>query len=126
MQAGMRRAGNAVERHVDVLLASASQRGHGAVADFARHGLHALQVSRGGDREAALNDIHSQRFELPRHADFLRHGHRESRRLFAVPQRGIEDAYVVHSLTLSYSHYFTLSAQARQIYNSYKGYKVLL
>ena len=106
VQARMLRFREAFEGHVDVLLSGAGQRRHGAGADFAGHRLHAFQVSRGGDREAALNDVHAKRFDLPGQADFLRHGHGKSRGLLPVPQRRIKNAYDVHVSALSCNDLF--------------------
>src|SRR3984893_17449007 len=92
----MRRTSNAVQRRIDVVTAGARQPRHGARAAFTRHGAHAFEAPARGDGEAGLNDVHAKRFELPGHADFFRHGHGESRGLFPVSQRGIEDAYDVH------------------------------
>src|SRR5882762_349762 len=103
----MRRSGKAVQGHIDVIATRAGQRSHGAVADFARHGADAFQISARSDGEAGLNNVHAKRFQLPGHADFFRNAHGESGGLFPVPQRGIEDAYDVdglqHSPTLSIS-----------------------
>src|SRR5258706_1919190 len=109
VQARMRRTLKAFQRYVDVIAPRTRQRRHGAIADFARHGAHAFQISTRSDREAGLNDVHAKRFELPCHADFFRHGHGKSRRLFPIPQRRIEDAYNVHKSvhppTLCISYY---------------------
>ncbi len=48
------------------------------------------------NRETCFNHIHIQRRELPRHANLLLGVHREARRLFAVTERGVKNAYEVH------------------------------
>src|SRR4030081_999019 len=96
VQTRMRRAFKAVQSHIDVTLARACQRRDRAIANFARHGADAFQITARSDREAGLNNVHAKRFKLPRHAYFFWRGHGKSGRLLAVPQRGIEDAYDIH------------------------------
>src|ERR1700682_4612949 len=107
MQTGMRSSRKPLQSHVDIVTTRSRQRRYSAIADFPHHGAHAFQISARSDREAGLNNVHAKRFKLPGHPYFFRHGHGESRRLFPIPQRGIEDAYDVHrsahSPTLSIS-----------------------
>ena len=57
---------------------------------------HRFQVAARGNREARFDHVHAQRRQLPRHADLLRGIHGKARRLLAVAQGGVEDAYYVH------------------------------
>ena len=96
VQPGMRRSGESFERRVNVVAPRARQRRHRAAANFAANRAHAFQVSRRSDGEAALDDVHAERFQLPSHADLLRHRHGKSRGLLPVPQRRVKNAYDVH------------------------------
>src|SRR5579863_10524090 len=96
VQTGMRRSLESVERRVNVVAPRARQRRHRAAANFAANRAYAFEVSRRGDREAALDDVHAERFQLASHADFLRHRHGKSRGLLPVPQRSVKNAYNLH------------------------------
>src|SRR5207248_5188292 len=63
--------------------------------DGPRNGLHGLEVARRGDWESGLDHIDPQARELLGDLELLRCVQRDSRRLLAVAQRGVEDQYSV-------------------------------
>ena len=79
---------------------------------------------RGGDGEAALDDIHAERFKLPRQADFFRHRHGKAGR--RSPSPGVRQKMRTVSMALSRSGYSTPERQADQIYNNCELYKAEL
>ncbi len=79
---------------------------HRAV-DLARDGLHRLEVTGRGDREAGLDHVHPQAGELVRDLHLLRAVERDARRLLAVAKRRIEDPYSV-LLAASVAHVIAL------------------
>src|SRR3984893_10271178 len=60
VHARMNRILKAVKDYIDIVSLSACQRRHRAIADFARYGTHAFQISTGSDRETGLNDVHPE------------------------------------------------------------------
>ena len=60
--------------------------------------LHGLKVAARRDREARFDHVDAELRQLPRHADLLRGIHGEARRLLAVAQSSIENAYGVHTI----------------------------
>ena len=78
-------------RLFDVLGTAAGQRGDHRTTDFERHLTGGLGVSRRGNGETGLDNVHAEGIERPRHAELRGHIHRESGCLFAVAQRGVEN-----------------------------------
>src|SRR5260370_90308 len=74
----------------------ARERRNRHVATFLRHFLDRLQVSSRRDRKTCFNHVPIQGGKLPRQANLLRCVHRETRRLLAVTERGVKNAYDVH------------------------------
>ena len=74
----------------DVGLLGAAQRRHRRPADLLPDGPHGLELARRGDREAGLDDVHTQALELAGQDQLLRRVHAAARRLLAIPQRGVE------------------------------------
>ena len=68
-----------------------ARRRDGRAANGLRDGADRLEVVRGRDREAGLDDVDAQLVELPREAELLVLAQREARGLLAVAQRRVED-----------------------------------
>ena len=68
----------------DVLLVGAAQTGHRCVAHRIRHRLHRFEIAARCRREAGLDHVDPQPFELPRNPDLFVPGHRRARTLLAV------------------------------------------
>src|SRR5258708_18268910 len=79
-----------------VFFSRARERRNRHVANFLRHFLDRFQVSSRRDRKTCFNHVHIQGGKLPRQANLLRRVHRETRRLLAVTERGVKNAYDVH------------------------------
>src|SRR5258707_10152255 len=79
-----------------VFFSRARERRNRHVANFLRHFLDRFQVSSRRDRKTCFNHVHIQRRKRPRQANLLRRVHRETRRLLAVTERGVKNAYDVH------------------------------
>ncbi len=75
---------------------------HGA--HFFRHRSHRFEVAARRNRESCFDDVHVEHGKLLRHADFLRRVHREPRRLLAIAERCVKDAYDVHGCSPSLSN----------------------
>ena len=56
---------------------------------------HGVGIGRRCNREPGLDDVHTQGIELTRQLQLLGGVKRKSRRLLAVPQRRVEDPYVL-------------------------------
>ena len=84
------------ESRIYIFLARAGQSCYAAMLDFGRHGAYGFQVAGRGDGEARFDDVHAELFDLVRKPQLLFAVHGEAGRLFAVPQRGIEDVDPVH------------------------------
>ena len=83
-----------------IVFAGARQRAHRGILDDFGNGADRLEITRAGGSEARLDDIHAKLFQLARDADFFFLGHRSTRALLAVAQRGIEnDQFVLHGMT---------------------------
>src|SRR6202521_2214364 len=65
-------------------------------SNFLRHFLNRFQVTPRRNRETRFDHVYLQRRKLPRQANLLRGVHREPRRLFAVTERCVKDAYDIH------------------------------
>ena len=76
---------------LDVLRPASRQRGDHRTPDVAGDVRHGLGVGRRRNREARLDDVHSQRVEGARHLHLGRDLEREAGGLFAVAQGGVED-----------------------------------
>ena len=88
------RVARALERldgRLDVLVVRARERRDDAV-DGLGDGADALPLSRRGDGEPGLDDVHAEPVELACDLDLLGRRQRDSGRLLAVAERGIEDA----------------------------------
>src|SRR3954470_5314718 len=83
---------------VDVLEARAGEPADARAVDLARDRLHRLEVAWRGDREAGLDHVHPEPPELVGDLELLDLVQRDARRLLAVAQRGVEDAYVICSV----------------------------
>src|SRR6266852_2513790 len=86
-----------LERGVHVLLSCSGERRHAAAPDLASHTAHGLEVPWGSNREAGLDHIDAQLFELPRQPQLLLDVHGKAGGLLAVAQSGIEDVDGVHA-----------------------------
>ena len=76
---------------LNVRAASARQAGNdGTAYDFGDR-LHRLEVTLRGDREPGLDHVYTQAIKLVREPQFLLLVHAATRRLLAVPQRGVEN-----------------------------------
>ena len=75
--------------------AAARQRRHLRPGELAADRVDGFEIAFGGDGEAGFQDVHAEFHQLARHPQLFRNGHAAARRLFAVPQRGIEDVYSV-------------------------------
>ena len=96
MDAGLFGLFQGVPGGIDVLFAAAGEAGHGAFGDRPGDGLHALEVLRGDDGEARLDDVHPQLLQLAGHLHLLGEVHAASRGLLAVPQGGVKNFNAPH------------------------------
>src|SRR2546421_3180242 len=80
---------------LDVLRRAAGQCGYHRSSNFARHDLHGVKVTIGGNGKTRLDDIHSQVVKLACHADFFVRGHAATRRLLPITQSSVEYRYVL-------------------------------
>ena len=88
------RVAGALERlaaGLDVLRPAAAERRDLGALHRVGDRLDRLEIPGGGDREAALDDVDAELFELERHAHLLGRVHAAARRLLAVAQRRVED-----------------------------------
>ena len=76
---------------VDVFGAAAGERRNNRPANLERHLAGGFSISRRGDRETCLDDVHPECVEGTRHAQLGRHVHRETGCLFTVAQRRVKD-----------------------------------
>src|SRR5260370_4806045 len=79
-----------------ILFSGASERCNRHGTNFLRHFLNCFQVTTRRNRETGFNHVHVQGRKLTSHANLLVGVHRETRRLLAVTERGVKDAYDVH------------------------------
>ncbi len=79
----------------NVAVIGARQRTDRRILDRLGDRLHRLEVAIARCREACLDDIHTQPFQLPRDTQLLVPRHRGARRLLAVAQGGVEDDQLV-------------------------------
>jgi len=86
---------------VDGLFIGVAERADGGPLQFAGDKAHGLEVALRGDGEPCLDDIHAQRFKLPRDLQLLLHVQAGAGRLFAVPECSIknEDTFTCHNHT---------------------------
>ncbi len=78
---------------VDVLGKGPGQAGDLRAPDLPGHGLHRVEVPRGGEGKPGLDDVHVEEFQLPGNLQFLVHIEIGPGGLLPVPQGGIEDIY---------------------------------
>ena len=76
---------------VDVLRVGPRQPADDRPADLLGDALHGGELGLRVHREAGLDDVHAQPFELMRDLELLVGGHGGSGGLFAVAERGVED-----------------------------------
>ena len=76
---------------IDVRPGRPSQRRDHRPLDLPRDALHRLEVARGGEGKAGLDDVDTQEGQLARDRELLVRVERGARRLLAVAQRGVED-----------------------------------
>ena len=86
-----RRSLQGLPRAVNVAGAGARQSGDNRMPHFSGNKLHRFKVTIGGDREPGLDHVHAQPVELLGQTQFFLHIHAATRRLLAVPQRGVKD-----------------------------------
>ena len=72
------RSFQSAQRGFDVGAAGPGQTSHSAVANFTGYRAHGLEITLGGDGKARFNNVHTQVFELPGEAQFLRRVHRKA------------------------------------------------
>src|SRR5829696_1381688 len=80
---------------VDVLLARTGEAADDRTVDLAGDRLDRLEVPGRRDREAGLDDVHTEARELLRDLHLLLLVERDARRLLPVAQGGVEDLYSV-------------------------------
>ena len=78
---------------VDVLGEGPGQAGDLGPPDFPGHGLHRLEIPRGGEGKPGLDDIHVEEFQVPGDLQFFVHVQVGPRGLFPVSQGRVEDIY---------------------------------
>ena len=88
---GPARVGQRLCAGVEVLLAGAAERRHGGIARNTRDGADALEVAGRGHGESGLDHVDPEPLELLGDFDLLVGLQRDSRRLLAVAERGVED-----------------------------------
>src|ERR1700676_3031431 len=98
VQSRLNRRLQRIHRRIDILLLRARQRRDRHVAHFPRNRTHPFQVATRRNRKSRLNHVHAQLRKLPRQADFFLRVHRKTRRLLAVAQCRIENAYRIHGV----------------------------
>ncbi len=85
-----------LDSRVYIFLPCTRERRYGHGAHFLSHFLDRFQVASRRNGEARFNHVHVQGRKLARQANLLLGVHREARRLFAVTERSVKDAYDVH------------------------------
>ena len=91
-----------IDSYVDVLLDSPCECTYRRPGDGLGNLHDRVEVTRAGDRETCLDDIHAETFERLGYLDFLNSIELASRHLLAVPECGIENINpVVHTLFLA-------------------------
>src|SRR5262249_24234418 len=78
---------------VDVAYVGTGQPGDDRTVDCAGDGLHRLEITGRGAREARLDHVHAKAGELLRDLQLLLRVQRDAGRLLAVAQRRVEDQY---------------------------------
>ena len=81
---------------VDVQRVCSRKRCDHRAPDLLYDGAHALEVVVGGHGKACLDYVHAKLVELVRQPELFGRGHRGPGRLFAIPQRGIENRDLGH------------------------------
>ena len=81
-----------LRRALDVLAAGARETADAGLLQLARDRAHRLEVAFARDREARLDHVDAQLFQLARQSELLVQVHAAPGRLLAVAQRGVEDA----------------------------------
>ncbi len=76
---------------IDILEAGARQAANAGALDDPGNLLHRLEIAGRGDGKAGLDHIDAHFIQEFRDLQLLLMGHRRTRRLFAVAQRGVED-----------------------------------
>ena len=79
-----------------VILDRTRQRTYRAIFNDLCNRFHRFEIARAGRREACLDNIHAQFFQLAGNADFHFLGHRRAGTLFAIAQSGIKNYQFVH------------------------------
>ena len=95
-------------RPVDVLEAGARQARDRRPPHTLGDGLDGVEVALARDREARFDDVGAEARQLLGDLELLAHVQRDAGRLLAVPQRGVEDPYLVHRSPRSVSWSFQL------------------
>ena len=81
---------------VDVLEAGAGQAGDRGPAHALGDRLDGVEIALARDREPRLDDVGTEARQLLGDLELLAHVQRDAGRLLAVPQRRVEDPYLVH------------------------------
>src|SRR6266436_4973802 len=84
---------------IHILFFGASERRNRHGADFLCDFLDRFEVSARRNRKSRFDHIHIQGRQLACQADLLLRVHREARRLLAVTERSVKDAYDVHRVS---------------------------
>ena len=88
-----------LDGRVHVLFFCASERRDGHGTDFLSDLLDRFEVAERRNREARFDHVYIQGRKLPCQANLLLGIHREARRLLAVTERSVKDAYDVHRVS---------------------------
>ena len=96
MQAGLCGRLESAQRRFYVVLARAGERRYAAMLDLGGDGAGRFEVAGRGDRKAGFDDVHAELLDLAGESELLVAVHRETGRLFAVAQRGIENLHGIH------------------------------
>src|ERR1700741_4674692 len=100
----------------DVVFSGPRQGGNRDFFHFTGHSHYGFQVAFRRNGEAGLDDVDTERGELVRHTDLFIRIHREAGRLFAVAERGVEDAYVAHGYPQCDSYSYARGGVSSPIY----------
>ena len=77
---------------LDVRLPRSREPAHAQAAHFTRDRAHRLEIAIARDRETRFEHVDAESLELARQRELLGEVHAATGRLFAVAQRGVEDA----------------------------------
>ena len=84
-----------LQRSIDIPLLRPRQAENPRPRHFLTNAHHRVKIALRRSREARLDDIDAQLFQLPGNNNFLFHGHARAGRLFAIPQRRIKNSYSI-------------------------------